>query len=141
MPPGASVADDVAEIIAAVRARRRRGAATSSRRASAARDAAARRRRGARAALDALDAATCAPGSRSRSRNVRAVAEAGLDEDRAVTLPEGQTVTLREVPVRRAGGLRARRPQPVSVDGRDGRVTARAAGVDEVVRRRARRTR
>jgi histidinol dehydrogenase len=65
--------------------------------------------------------------------NVRAVAEAGLDAEAQVTLPEGQTVRLREVPVRRAaiyapGG---RHPYPSSVI--MGAVTARAAGVDEVV--------
>jgi histidinol dehydrogenase len=65
-------------------------------------------------------------------RNVRAVAEAGLDEDRLVRLREGQTVKLREVPVRRAavyapGG---RNPYPSSVV--MGAVTARAAGVEEV---------
>jgi histidinol dehydrogenase len=65
--------------------------------------------------------------------NVRAVAEAGLDAEAGVTLPEGQTVRLREVPVRRAaiyapGG---RNPYPSSVI--MGAVTARAAGVEEVV--------
>jgi histidinol dehydrogenase len=34
--------------------------------------------------------------------NVRAVAEAGLCEEREVALPQGQRVRLREVPVRRA---------------------------------------
>jgi histidinol dehydrogenase len=65
--------------------------------------------------------------------NVRAVAEAGLAADKEVALPEGQTVTIREVPVRRAaiytpGG---RNPYPSTVV--MGVVTARAAGVDEVV--------
>jgi histidinol dehydrogenase len=65
--------------------------------------------------------------------NVRTVAEAGLGEDLPVTLPEGQVVTIREVPVRRAaiytpGG---RNPYPSTVV--MGVVTARAAGVDEVV--------
>jgi histidinol dehydrogenase len=65
--------------------------------------------------------------------NVRAVAEAGLDDEAEVSLPEGQTVRLREVPVRRAavyapGG---RHPYPSSVV--MGAVTARAAGVEEVV--------
>lgn len=65
--------------------------------------------------------------------NVRAVADAGIDPEAEVTLPEGQTVHLREVPVRRAavyapGG---RHPYPSSVV--MGAVTARAAGVDEVV--------
>jgi histidinol dehydrogenase len=65
--------------------------------------------------------------------NVRAVAEAGLADDKIVTLPEGQSVTIRELPVRRAaiytpGG---RNPYPSTVV--MGVVTARAAGVEEVV--------
>jgi histidinol dehydrogenase len=84
------------------------------------------------AALDALDPAVRA-GLEVAIANVRAVAEAGLAADKDVTLPEGQTVTLREVPVRRAaiytpGG---RNPYPSTVV--MGVVTARAAGVDEVV--------
>lgn len=64
--------------------------------------------------------------------NVRAVAEAGVDEDRLVTLPQGHSVKLRDVPVRRAavyapGG---RNPYPSTVV--MGVMTARAAGVDEV---------
>lgn len=64
--------------------------------------------------------------------NVRAVAEAGVDEDRLVTLPQGHSVKLRDVPVRRAavyapGG---RNPYPSTVV--MGVITARAAGVDEV---------
>jgi histidinol dehydrogenase len=63
---------------------------------------------------------------------VRAVALAGLDEDRSVTLPEGQTVTLRDVPVRRAAvyAPSGRNAYPSTVV--MGAVTARAAGVDEV---------
>ncbi|HYF26723.1 MAG TPA: histidinol dehydrogenase [Baekduia sp.] len=65
--------------------------------------------------------------------NVGAVARAGVGEDREVVLPQGHTVRLREVPVRRAaiyapGG---RNPYPSTVV--MGAVTARAAGVDEVV--------
>jgi histidinol dehydrogenase len=65
--------------------------------------------------------------------NVGAVARAGLAQDLEVSLPQGQTVTLRELPVRRAaiytpGG---RNPYPSTVV--MGVVTARAAGVDEVV--------
>jgi histidinol dehydrogenase len=72
-------------------------------------------------------------GLKRAAANVRAVAEAGLDPESEVTLPEGHTVRLREVPVRRAavyapGG---RHPYPSSVV--MGAVTARAAGVDEVV--------
>jgi histidinol dehydrogenase len=84
------------------------------------------------AALAALDPVVRA-GLETAIANVRAVAEAGLDPEASVTLPEGQTVRLREVPVRRAavyapGG---RHPYPSSVV--MGAVTARAAGVDEVV--------
>jgi histidinol dehydrogenase len=65
--------------------------------------------------------------------NVRTVAEAGLVADKSVELPEGQSVTIRDLPVRRAaiytpGG---RNPYPSTVV--MGVVTARAAGVDEVV--------
>ena len=72
-------------------------------------------------------------GLKRAAANVRAVAEAGLDPEAEVTLPEGQTIRLREVPVRRAavyvpGG---RHPYPSSVV--MGVVTARAAGVNEVV--------
>jgi histidinol dehydrogenase len=65
--------------------------------------------------------------------NVRAVAEAGVDEERSVSLPEGQQVVLRELPVARAAvyvpGGRAPYPSTVIM----GAVTARAAGVREVV--------
>ncbi len=65
--------------------------------------------------------------------NVRAVAEAGVGEPKEVHLPQGHTVTLREVPVRRAGiyAPGGRNPYPSTVI--MGAVTARAAGVDEVV--------
>jgi histidinol dehydrogenase len=84
------------------------------------------------AALEALDPEVRA-GLKLAAANVRAVAEAGLDPEAEVTLPEGQTIRLREVPVRRAavyapGG---RHPYPSSVV--MGAVTARAAGVEEVV--------
>jgi len=65
--------------------------------------------------------------------NVRAVAEAGLRPDAEVVLPQGHSVRLREVPVRRAAvyvpGGRAPYPSTVVM----GVVTARAAGVEEVV--------
>jgi histidinol dehydrogenase len=65
--------------------------------------------------------------------NVRAVAEAGVGDDAEVALPQGQVVRLREVPVRRAAiyvpGGRAPYPSTVVM----GVVTARVAGVDEVV--------
>jgi histidinol dehydrogenase len=85
-----------------------------------------------RDALAALPADVC-QGLEVAVANVRAVAEAGLDPEAEVTLSQGHTVRLREVPVRRAavyapGG---RNPYPSSVI--MGAVTARAAGVEEVV--------
>ena len=41
-------------------------------------------------------------GLKRAAANVRAVAEAGVDAEAEVALPEGQTVRLREQPVRRA---------------------------------------
>jgi histidinol dehydrogenase len=84
------------------------------------------------AALEAADPAVVAA-LKLAAANVRAVADAGIDPEADVALPEGQTVRLREVPVRRAavyapGG---RHPYPSSVV--MGAVTARAAGVEEVV--------
>jgi len=65
--------------------------------------------------------------------NVRAVALAGLDDEREVELEAGQRIRLREVPVRRAAiyvpGGRAPYPSTVVM----GAVTAQAAGVAEVV--------
>jgi histidinol dehydrogenase len=65
--------------------------------------------------------------------NVRSVAAASLAEDSAVRLPQGHSVTLRQVPVRRAAiyvpGGRAPYPSTVVM----GVVTARTAGVDEIV--------
>jgi histidinol dehydrogenase len=84
------------------------------------------------AALDALDPAVRA-GLELARENVDRVARAGLAEEAAVALPQGHDVRLREIPVARAavyapGG---RRPYPSSVV--MGVVTARAAGVAEVV--------
>jgi histidinol dehydrogenase len=130
--PPADVAEGVAEIIAAVRERgdaavleieqRFGGGEKPLRVAPGELDA----------ALAALPADVCA-GLELAIDNVAAVALAGVGADRDVALPQGQTVGLREVPVRRAavyvpGG---RNPYPSSVV--MGAVTARAAGVDEVV--------
>jgi histidinol dehydrogenase len=92
-----------------------------------------------RASRDDLDAALAALDPAVRDgleigiANVRAVAEADLGRDVDVALPQGQTVRLRDVPVRRAAiyvpGGRAPYPSTVVM----GVVTARAAGVDEVV--------
>jgi len=84
------------------------------------------------AALDALEPAV-RDGLELALANVSRVAAAGLRGDTEVELPQGQTIRLREMPVQRAavyapGG---RRPYPSSVI--MGAVTARAAGVAEVV--------
>ena len=65
--------------------------------------------------------------------NVRLVAEAGLDPEAEAQLPQGHSVRLREVPVARAAIYvpAGRNPYPSTVV--MGAVTARAAGVDEVV--------
>ncbi len=64
--------------------------------------------------------------------NVAVVAQAGVSEDVAVELPQGQRITLREVPVASAAvyvpGGRAPYPSTVIM----GVVTARAAGVVDV---------
>jgi histidinol dehydrogenase len=64
--------------------------------------------------------------------NVALVAQAGVSEDVAVELPQGQTITLREAPVQSAAvsvpGGRAPYPSTVVL----GLVTARAAGVIDV---------
>jgi histidinol dehydrogenase len=132
VPPGASVAEQVAEIVAAVR--ERGDAAVAEYEARVGGGAASSWRvpdDELQAALAALDRDVRA-GLEVAIENVRAVALAGLDDERGVLLPQGQSVTLREVPVRRAavyapGG---RHPYPSSVV--MGAVTARAAGVDEV---------
>ncbi len=65
--------------------------------------------------------------------NVAQVAQAGVGEEASVTLPQGQSVTLREIPVQSAAvyvpGGRAPYPSTAVM----GVVTARAAGVMEVV--------
>ena len=84
------------------------------------------------AALAGLDAEVRA-GLTLAVANVTAVARAGLRDDVEVSLEQGQRVLLREIPVRRAGiyvpGGRAPYPSTVVM----GAVTARVAGVDEVV--------
>jgi histidinol dehydrogenase len=65
--------------------------------------------------------------------NVAQVAHAAVDDDREIRLAQGHRVVLREVPVRRAAvyvpGGRAPYPSTVVM----GVVTARAAGVEDVV--------
>ncbi|HYH88519.1 MAG TPA: histidinol dehydrogenase [Solirubrobacteraceae bacterium] len=83
------------------------------------------------AALDAL-APDVREGLEVAIANVSVVAAAGLDDEAEVTLDQGQTIRLRDIPVRRAAlyapGGRAPYPSSVVM----GAVTARAAGVDEV---------
>ncbi len=131
VPRPESVAHGVAEIIAAVRARRDE-ALLEYEWKFAGNDKLVVTPAELDAALDAADPDVRA-GLKLAAANVRAVAEAGVDAEAEVALPEGQTVRLREQPVRRAavyapGG---RHPYPSSVV--MGAVTARAAGVDEVV--------
>ena len=132
VPEPASVADAVRDIIAAVRDRgdpavldfeQRFGGGKHPLRVSHAELVVARETLtpGVRAGLEVAIA------------NVGAVARAGVDPEAEVSLPQGQRVRLREVPVRRAavyapGG---KNPYPSSVV--MGVVTARAAGVGEVV--------
>ena len=131
VPPPASVAGAVREIVQSVRvggddalleAERRFGGGDAPLQVAPEELAAAR---------DGLDADVRA-GLEVTIRNVRAVAEAGLDDPRHVTLPEGHTVALREIPVRRAGVYApgGRNPYPSSVV--MGAITARAAGVEHV---------
>jgi histidinol dehydrogenase len=127
VPAGASVAGPVREILDAVR---EEGDAAVLRYE--------RRFGNDVAALRVADPAPDALGPDLRAalelafENISAVARAGLSGDRMVMLPQGQAVTLREVPVRRAGiyapGGQAPYPSSVVM----GVATARAAGVPEV---------
>jgi histidinol dehydrogenase len=138
VPPGASVAADVAKIIASVRDGGDKALEDLEGRFAGAEThgyALGPPLKVADAALEiALDglAPDVRNGLEVAIANVRAVAEAGLDSDRLVRLPEGQTVTLREIPVRRAAiyAPSGRHPYPSSVV--MGAITARAAGVEEV---------
>jgi histidinol dehydrogenase len=131
-PPGGSVAAAVRAIVEAVRSRG--DAAVLEHEARFGGGAAPLRVTPAELAdaLATLDADVRAGLDVARA-NVAAVATAGRGEDHEVALPQGQTVRLREIPVRRAAvyapGGRAPYPSSVVM----GAVTARAAGVDEVV--------
>ncbi|MBW3608612.1 MAG: histidinol dehydrogenase [Actinobacteria bacterium] len=133
-PPPASVSEAVAEIVGAVRDGGDR----------ALRELVARFDMGGtpappslRLAPEELDAGLLADDVRAGLEvaitNVALVADAGIGDDVGVTLPQGQRVVLREVPVRRAAiyvpGSQAPYPSAVVM----GVVTARAAGVEEVV--------
>jgi histidinol dehydrogenase len=139
VPAGASVAADVAAIVAAVRERGDEALheyeakfASSETHGHTLGPPLKLPKAALDIALDGLDDAVRA-GLEVAIANVRAVAEAGLDDDRLVTLPEGQTVKLREIPVRRAAiyAPSGRHPYPSTVV--MGAITARAAGVEEVV--------
>lgn len=131
-PAGVSVSGTVSEIVASVRTRGEQALLEYVERFDGVTGPLRVEQAELDAALAQLDPAVRA-GLELAIANVRTVAEAGLAEDKLVTLPEGQTVTIRDLPVRRAaiytpGG---RNPYPSTVV--MGVVTARAAGVDEVV--------
>ena len=126
VPAGASVAAEVAEIIAAVRARRRRGAARATRRASAAATHGH--------ALAAAELPTPRSTSRSTASTRGARRARGGDRQRRARWPRPASTRTACVDAARGAdrdaargagaprrGLRARRPPPVSVVGRDGR--------------------
>jgi histidinol dehydrogenase len=128
---GASVADVVAQVVAAVRSGGDRALLEYEERFGGG---------GAlRVAQDDLDAALRTLDPRVRAgldvaiENVGLVAEAGVDRDAEARLPQGHTVKLRDVPVRSAAIYvpAGRNPYPSTVV--MGAVTARAAGVREVV--------
>jgi histidinol dehydrogenase len=132
VPRPDSVAAGVAEIVAAVAERGDAAVLELERRFGGG-------ERPLRVGRDELDEAAAAldpplrRGLETAIANVGAVARAALDDDRDVALPQGHTVRLRQLPVRRAavyapGG---RNPYPSSVV--MGAVTARVAGVEEVV--------
>jgi histidinol dehydrogenase len=131
-PGPASVAAEVAGIVADVRARGDAALAEYVARFDAVVGDLLVTRAELEGALAGLDPAVRA-GLEVAMANVGAVAEAGLDEDVEVELPQGQRVRLRELPVRRAAiyvpGGRAPYPSTAVM----GVVTARAAGVEEVV--------
>lgn len=131
-PPGVSVSGTVSEIVAAVRTRGEPALMEYVERFDRVDGPLRVAPDELEAALAGLDADVRA-GLEVARRNVRAVADAGVGEDQVVQLPEGQVVTLREVPVRRAAiytpGGRNAYPSTVIM----GVTAARAAGVEEIV--------
>ena len=135
VPGGADVAANVAEIISRVR----RGGDAALEHFRRELDAGGAEPGALRVSREELEAAVAGldpdvrAGLEMAIANVRAVAEAGVDADREVALPQGQQVTLRELPVARAAvyvpGGRAPYPSTVVM----GVVTACTAGVGEVV--------
>ncbi len=131
VPPAASVSDDVREIVASVRSGGDEALGEVERRFGGGGAALRVTREELRRALGELDPAVRA-GLEVAIRNVAAVAAAGVADDARVDLPEGHSVLVREVPVRRAAVYvpAGRNPYPSSVV--MGAVTARVAGVDHV---------
>jgi histidinol dehydrogenase len=132
VPPPASVSAAVRDIIAAVAAGGDAAVLEYERRFGGSGKALRVDDDELRAALAGLDRGVRA-GLEVAIANVGAVARAGIDPEAELTLSQGQRVRLRDVPVRRAaiyapGG---KNPYPSSVV--MGVVTARAAGVDEVL--------
>ncbi len=134
VPDGDSVADEVREIIAAVRAGGDAAVIDYTRRF----DTAGNQPRPLRVPEDELDEAIkqlpleLIAGLQVAITNVALVADAGVGRDATVQLPQGQRIVLREVPVSSAAvyvpGGRAAYPSTVVM----GVVTARAAGVLDV---------
>jgi histidinol dehydrogenase len=134
-PGGESVREQVSEIIARVRA----DGDGALRELTAMFDTAGAEPPALIVPAEELDAALVAlprqlvAGLQVTIANVALVAEAGVGADATVELPQGQRVSLREVPVRSAAvyvpGGRAPYPSTVAM----GVVTARAAGVVDVV--------
>jgi histidinol dehydrogenase len=135
IPGGASVAVQVREILAAVRAQ---GDAAVLRYTRELDTGGAEPRELVVPAAELDDAIKMLPlelvaGLQVAIANVALVAEAGVGHDQTVDLPQGQRITLREVPVSAAAVYvpagRAAYPSSVVM----GVVTARAAGVIDVV--------
>ncbi|HEV3033321.1 MAG TPA: histidinol dehydrogenase [Solirubrobacteraceae bacterium] len=134
VPDGDSVAEQVREIIAAVRARGDAAVIDYTRRF----DTAGNQPRPLRVPDAELDEAIkhlpleLIAGLQVAITNVALVADAGVGRDASVQLPQGQRIVLREVPVSSAAvyvpGGRAAYPSTVVM----GVVTARAAGVLDV---------
>jgi histidinol dehydrogenase len=131
VPASSSVAADVREIVAAVRVGGDAALLDLERRFGGGRAPLQVTPRELAAALRDLDPAV-REGLEMTRANVDAVARASIDAEPDVTLPQGQHVRVRQVPVRRAGvyapGGQAPYPSSVVM----GAVAARAAGVEEV---------
>jgi histidinol dehydrogenase len=131
VPPGESVSQTVREVLISVKSGKDAAVMRHQARFGASNEP-------LRVSESDLDAALAALDQPVRSalevtfENVSQVARAGLAGDRDVSLPQGHTVRLREIPVGRAGvyapGGQAPYPSSVIM----GVATARAAGVAEV---------